>query len=98
MKENSIVAMNDNDDEPQWRRHDPLTLNLFQLSDGADVAVRVISTDDGAANFRCRRVRNKLTIESDGKAKRVSAYTFARCAVRARSQTASRAKFEMDSL
>ena len=39
------------------------------VADGAEIAVRVVSTDDGAANFRCRRARNKLTIESDGKAK-----------------------------
>jgi alpha-D-xyloside xylohydrolase len=71
VKENSIVPMSDADDEPQWRLQDALTLNLFQIADGADLSVRVMSTNDGVANFRCRRAGGKITIESDGKAKSV---------------------------
>ena len=71
VKENSIVPMSENDAEPGWALKDALTLNLFQIADGADIQVRLASKDDGIATFRCRRSGSKITIESDGKARNV---------------------------
>jgi alpha-D-xyloside xylohydrolase len=71
VRENSVVPLADNDEEPQWRLGDPLTLNLFQIADGADISIRLVAGDDGPTTFRCRRVGKKVTVESDGRAKRV---------------------------
>jgi alpha-D-xyloside xylohydrolase len=71
-RENSVVATSDNEEQPEWRLADPLTLNLFRIADSADLSVRLVSTNDGTPTmFRIRRSGTKLTIDRDGRANHV---------------------------
>ncbi len=69
MRENTIVPMSDRDDQPGWALKDAVTLNLFQIADGADLPLRLVAGDGAVCQFRCRRTGAKVTIETDGKAK-----------------------------
>jgi alpha-D-xyloside xylohydrolase len=73
VRENSIIPTGSNELEPQWRLKDELTLNLFQIADGAQLSVRVYPSDgEGApADFRCSRRGKSITLEGDGRAKSV---------------------------
>jgi alpha-D-xyloside xylohydrolase len=70
VKENSIVPMSEREDAPQWNLADQLTLNLFQISEGANLALRLVSSENIATIFHCRREQNRITVESDGAAKK----------------------------
>jgi alpha-D-xyloside xylohydrolase len=73
VRENTILPINPNEDEPAWKLADPLTLNLFQIGEGADVSLRVPASDGpGRARFRCQRTGDRLTVTGDGAAKHVS--------------------------
>ena len=69
VRENSIVPMSDRDDQPNWQVSDAVTLNLFQIADGADLPLRLVAGDGAVCQFRCRRTGAKVTVETDGKAK-----------------------------
>src|SRR5438045_2490949 len=72
VRENSIIATSGNEQQPQWRSTDELTLDLFQIADGASLSVRVYPSDsEGATEFRCARRGKSITIESDGRATNV---------------------------
>jgi len=72
VRENSIIPMGGNEEQPQWRFADTLTLNLFQIADGADLSLRVYPSDsEGAAEFRCTRRGKSITLERDGRATNV---------------------------
>ena len=71
-RENSIVPMSGNEAQPEWTPADELTLHLFQLRAGADIELRVPASEGGAAaRFRCRRAGDRVTVESDGVARRL---------------------------
>lgn len=71
VRQNTILPMSANEEQPQWRLADELTLNLFEIADGADLSTRVASSDGAAATFRCRRDGANLRLESDGHARSV---------------------------
>jgi len=74
VRENSVLAMSDDAEEPQWKSSDPLALHLFNIADGADLAVEIPAGDgESVAQFRVRRKGNAINIESDGRAKKVRA-------------------------
>jgi alpha-D-xyloside xylohydrolase len=73
VKENSIVPMGMNEEQPAWDLADKLILKLFQIREGADINLR-IPAGDSAAHFRCRREGQKITLESDGTARRPSVF------------------------
>ncbi|HYO09652.1 MAG TPA: alpha-xylosidase [Tepidisphaeraceae bacterium] len=69
VRENTVLPTSGDEQHPQWRLGDPLTLNLFEIADGADLAVRVPASDGaGAATFRCRRAGDKITLTGNGRA------------------------------
>jgi len=68
VRENSIIPMSANVQAPRWELSDELTLKLFQIRDGADVKLRIAAID-GSAHFRCHRNGDKITLESDGRAR-----------------------------
>jgi alpha-D-xyloside xylohydrolase len=70
-KENSIIPMSGNAQQPQWRLTDPLVLHLVRIRDGADLATAVHTSDGQIATFNCRRTADRITVEHDGKAKSV---------------------------
>jgi alpha-D-xyloside xylohydrolase len=84
VRENTVLPMSGDEERPQWRLQDPLTLNLFQINDGADILLRVPATPtssplavsratdaaDGAV-FNCTRAGEKITLTSDGGARNV---------------------------
>jgi alpha-D-xyloside xylohydrolase len=71
VRENSIIPSG-NEEQPQWRVNDELTLNLFQIADGAQLQIRVYPSDgEGAIEFRCARRGKSITLESDGRATNV---------------------------
>src|SRR3954452_10500357 len=62
VRENSIIPTSGNEQQPQWRAADELTLNLFQIADGAALSVHVHPSDsEGAAEFRCTRRGKSIT-------------------------------------
>jgi alpha-D-xyloside xylohydrolase len=70
VRENSIVPMSDDQGQPQWRVSDALSLNLFGITDGADVSIDVPASEgEAVAHFRLRRNGSTINIESDGRAK-----------------------------
>jgi alpha-D-xyloside xylohydrolase len=71
VRENSIVPMSDDEEQPQWRAEDPLTLNLFQIEDGAELIARLVSSDRQRTVVHCRRAGEKISLESDGVAKKL---------------------------
>jgi alpha-D-xyloside xylohydrolase len=72
VRENTILPIGADEEQPQWRLNDPLTLHLFHVADGADLTLRVATSDGaGEAVFNCRRAGDKLAITSDGRAKSV---------------------------
>jgi alpha-D-xyloside xylohydrolase len=75
VRENTILPLSGNDQHPQWRLRDPLTLRLFEITDGADVQLRVRSSDpseEARAEFQCKRRSGSITLTSNGRAKNVS--------------------------
>jgi alpha-D-xyloside xylohydrolase len=72
-RENSIVPTSGNESEPKWGLADELILNLFKIQQGADLSLRLVSSEDGRqTTFRCKRSGSRITLESDGRAKNVS--------------------------
>jgi alpha-D-xyloside xylohydrolase len=69
VRENSVIPMSANEEQPCWNLADSLALKLFQVRDGAQIQLRV-SACDGEASFRCHREGDKITLESDGHARR----------------------------
>jgi alpha-D-xyloside xylohydrolase len=68
VRENTLLPMGDDEEQPQWRACDPITLNLFQPLDGADLTVRAVASDGvGAARFRCKHEGARLTLEAEGR-------------------------------
>jgi alpha-D-xyloside xylohydrolase len=71
-RENTVLPMSSDEEQPRWQLSDPLTLNMFHIADGADLLLCAPSSEhDGAAIFNVKRVADKLTVSSDGHAKRV---------------------------
>jgi alpha-D-xyloside xylohydrolase len=73
VKQNTILAMSGNVDQPRWRFNDELVLNLFQIRDGADLALTVPSSErgEGATSFHCRRSGERVALTCDGRARNV---------------------------
>lgn len=71
VRENSVLPMSGNEEQPAWRLDEELTLNLFQIREGADISISIAGSEHAVANFRCRRSGAKISLESDGKAKNV---------------------------
>lgn len=83
VRENTVLPMSGDDQHPRWGYEDELTLQLFELSDGADLPVRVRHTDgQPAAAFRCTRRGDTITLESDGRAGNVHILLRSRDSVR----------------
>jgi alpha-D-xyloside xylohydrolase len=71
VRPNSIVPMSDSDARPDWKLADELTLNLFEIADGADITACAVATDGAKATFRCRRSGQTISLESSGGATNV---------------------------
>jgi alpha-D-xyloside xylohydrolase len=72
VRENALVPMSDNDSGPDWKLDDPLTLHLYHIAPDADLEVRIAPSNAGApAVFRCRRKVREISVESDGRARKV---------------------------
>jgi alpha-D-xyloside xylohydrolase len=82
VRENTVLPMSGNEEQPAWRMSDPLTLNLFHIAEGADLLISVPSSDrDGTAMFTCKRAGNKITLSGDGHARQVQVVLRCRRAV-----------------
>jgi alpha-D-xyloside xylohydrolase len=72
VRENSIVAMSSNESEPAWMLNDELTLHLFRIADGAELAVNIHSSDGVSSSaFTCHRQNGDYVLSCDGKATNV---------------------------
>jgi alpha-D-xyloside xylohydrolase len=71
-RENSMIPMSDAGDGPAWSVNDELTLQVMQISDGADVLANAVTSDDATrVTFRCSCDGDTLTFLSSGQASRV---------------------------
>jgi alpha-D-xyloside xylohydrolase len=71
-RENSIVPMSADEQQPRWALSDELILNLFQIAGGADLMLSVPASDsDEITSFSCRRSGERIVLCNDGRAKRV---------------------------
>ncbi len=69
VRPNSIIPLGSDEQQPRWQLADELTLALFQISDGADLSLRLATCDNSAvARFACRRHGEQITLTSDGHA------------------------------
>jgi alpha-D-xyloside xylohydrolase len=72
VRENSVIPVAGDDAAPGWTMKDPLVLHLFQITDGAEVLLRLVASDGGGiTQFECRRSGQKISLSSDGRAKNV---------------------------
>ncbi|MGA2442792.1 MAG: alpha-xylosidase [Tepidisphaeraceae bacterium] len=72
VRENTVLPFGGDEEKPGWKLNDELTLQLFQIADGADVSVSVAASDGPhPVVFRCRRAGGKFVLSSDGRAKDV---------------------------
>ena len=63
-RENSIISTSANEERPSWSLSEPLTLNVFATTDGADFLTRAAASEGGGvAAFRFRRTGARLSIE-----------------------------------
>ena len=72
VRPNSIIPMSDIEERPQSRLDELVVLNLFQIADGKNLSLRLISSDDErTVQFDCRREGSRISIESGGRSKSV---------------------------
>jgi alpha-D-xyloside xylohydrolase len=72
VRPNTLLPLGSNEQEPIWSLADPLTLNLFQISDGANLTIRLVSSDGkGVSQLSCQRSGDQFSLTSDGHAKDV---------------------------
>jgi alpha-D-xyloside xylohydrolase len=72
VRENTLLPLSSSEDQPAWQFKDELTLNLFQIADGAELTLRVVSSDgNGQSQFNCVCRGKQFTLSSDGNAKNV---------------------------
>jgi alpha-D-xyloside xylohydrolase len=72
VRENSIVPLSSDEEKPNWNLNDELTLNLYQIADGASVSVAVHPADSQhPVVFQCHRAGAKFTLASDGRGSNV---------------------------
>lgn len=70
VRENSIIPMSANVQQPRWLTTDELVLHVFQVSQGRQVEAEVFASEGtGRARFECRRSGQCLTFVSDGVAR-----------------------------
>jgi alpha-D-xyloside xylohydrolase len=69
VRENTVLPVSANHENPRWELGDKLILKLFQIQDGAHLPLRVAGCD-GDANFLCQRQGERITLETDGQARR----------------------------
>jgi alpha-D-xyloside xylohydrolase len=69
-RENSIIPTSGNVKNPSWRLLDELTLQLFQISDAAEIPIRLVDSDTATASqISCRRIGQQITLTGDGRAR-----------------------------
>jgi alpha-D-xyloside xylohydrolase len=72
VRENTVLPIGGDAEKPNWKSSDELTLQLFQIADGADVSISVPATDGPHPMvFRCQRTGAKFALSCDGRAKDV---------------------------
>ncbi len=72
VRENTILPIGGDEEKPGWKPNEELTLQLFQIADGADVSVSVPASDNPhRVVFRCQRTGRKFVLSSDGRARDV---------------------------
>jgi alpha-D-xyloside xylohydrolase len=72
VKENSIVPVAGEKRNPSWLLEDELTLQLFQIADGAEISLRLVASDgESTAKIHCRRSGQQITLSGDGRARNV---------------------------
>jgi alpha-D-xyloside xylohydrolase len=72
VRENTILPLGGDEEKPSWKLSEELTLQLFQIADGADVSISVPANDNAhAVVFRCQRAGGKFVLSTDGRAKDV---------------------------
>jgi alpha-D-xyloside xylohydrolase len=77
VRANTVLPMSSNDQQPQWRLEDELSLRLFEIADGADMNLRLAdSVGDGVSQINCRRQGSKITLTSDGRAKKMRVVSY----------------------
>ena len=65
VRENTILPMGGDEEKPNWKLSDELTLQLFQIADGADVSISVPASDSPhPVVFRCQRSGGKLLLST----------------------------------
>jgi len=72
VRENTVLPIGGDAEKPSWKSSDELTLQLFQIADGADVSISVPAIDGPhPVAFRCQRTGGKFVLSCDGRAKDV---------------------------
>jgi alpha-D-xyloside xylohydrolase len=72
VRENTMLALSSDEEKPDWNLTDELTLNLYQIADGASASATVHATESQhPVTFQCHRAGAKFTLTSDGRASNV---------------------------
>jgi alpha-D-xyloside xylohydrolase len=71
VRPNSVLAVGDSEERPDYDYSDGVTLRVYELADGAHIAVAVPTTDGSVdATFDVKREDRTITVERHGAAKR----------------------------
>ena len=82
VRESTMLPLGGDEEKPSWKLNEELTLQLFQIADGADVSVSVSANDNPhPVVFRSQRTGGKFVFTSDGRAKDVKVLLPARRSV-----------------
>ena len=72
VRENTVLPMSENEQQPIWSAADPLVLQMFEIAPDAHLTVRVPGVDGKGVTFTLRAEGNAVTLESDGGPAKVS--------------------------
>lgn len=69
VRQDTILPTGGTGQHPAWALSDELTLNLFEVSDRADLSLRLVAGDGARTTLHCRREGASVTLEGDGRAR-----------------------------
>jgi alpha-D-xyloside xylohydrolase len=70
VRENTILPLGSDENQPRWTFADELTLHLFHISDGSDLTLTTVDTESRKpTTIHCRRTGERIVLSGDGRAK-----------------------------
>ncbi len=70
VRDNTLLALGNNDQKPDYARHEGTAFQLFQLDDGREALCRVPAADGSVIfTLKAKRRGNTITVSGEGEAR-----------------------------